>query len=77
MDPYTPPPPIRTPKARAQRTAVRQKRTALSLIACGIFSLGGAVGSGGELVFLLFGAMFFLLAYMAIQAIERTETPSV
>ena len=73
MDPYTPPPPIRTPKTRARELtdADRQKLITLLLAACGIFSLGAAVGSSGEMVFLLFCGMFFLLTYMAVQAIER------
>ena len=76
MDPYTPPPPIRTPKARAREFTDldRQKLTALLLAACGIFSLGATVGTSGEMVFLLFSGMFFLLSYMAVQAIERESS---
>lgn len=72
MDPYTPPPPIRTPKIhnRINTHEQRQLITGLMLAASGIFSLGAAIGSGGAPIFLFFATMFLSFAYCILGMIN-------
>ncbi len=72
MDPYTPPPPIRTPKGHRIIETDEHRKILLSLMlgASGIFSLGAAVGSGGAPVFLFFTLMFLSFGYCMQKTVQ-------
>lgn len=73
MGPYTPPPPIRTPKdSRAIKTEEDRKiLITLMLGASGIFSLGAAVGSGAP-IFVFFTMMFLAFGYSVQKSVKWT-----